>query len=117
MSNPPPLTITATVAAWMSKHENPMRILDAIERDDTLDAIHAIAFYGAADRKTFGDWIRVGEADVTVRLLPRDEQVRAAMAGLQAELDRTRAEWMTKQQEILERISKLQAITYDAEAA
>lgn len=111
------VTITATVAAWISKHENPTRIMDALERGDTLDAIHAIAFYGSPDREKFGDWIRVGEADVVVRLAPRDEQVRRAVEHLQQELNNARAEWLTKQQEILERISKLQAITYDAEAA
>jgi hypothetical protein len=49
---------------------------------------------------------------VTVRLLPRDEQTRMALAGLNAKLDQLRAAYLEKQQEILEEINKLQALDY-----
>jgi hypothetical protein len=61
-------------------------------------------------------WSLIGSAEVAVSFFPRDELVTQELKSLQAQLDHARAEWLTKQQEILERISKLQALTNEVEA-
>lgn len=110
-----PVTVTATVAAWISNISgDPARLVESIENGRTVDAIEQMAFYGTPDRVKFGDWLRVGEADVVVRLLPRDEQVSIAVSALKQQLDDARAEWLTTQQKILDRINRLRAITYEA---
>jgi hypothetical protein len=48
--------------------------------------------------------------------MPRDEQTAIAVERLQAKLAKERAESMQRQNAILAEISKLQAITYEAEA-
>jgi hypothetical protein len=51
-----------------------------------------------------------------LRLLPRDEQTKLAVQALQQKLDQLRAAYMAKQQEILDQISRMQAIEYVSEA-
>jgi hypothetical protein len=116
MSNP--ITITATVAVWVSVGYQQRDLMTAVEKGNSLAAINATTLWGPPTAKSFGEnYTRVGEADVTLRLLPHDDQVRMAVLALQQRLERERAEWLTKQQEILAEISKLQAISYDAESA
>jgi hypothetical protein len=112
-----PMTITATLAAWMGDYNSPARFMEHIERGEHAKAANMLMFYGATEMASFGEgYIRMGEADVTVRLLPRDEQTRLAVKSLQAKLDELRAAYLTKQQEILDQINKLQAIEYVSEA-
>lgn len=103
-----PVTISTTVAVWLSSGSNPARELTG----EAHSIVGNLAFYGMPDRSSFGDWIRVGEADVVVRLIPRDEQVRMAVEALNKKLNEARAEWLTRQQEILAEISKLQALEF-----
>lgn len=112
-----PVTITATMAVWLGSHYTPHHLMACMERGNSLAAANMLTFWGGADEESFGDYVRMGEADVTIRLIPRDEQIRMAVAALQRKLDETRAEYHKTQQEILAQISKLQAITYDAEAS
>lgn len=110
-----PITITATVAAWLTNseyHGRPQDLLAAIERGDAVGAVSMLSLYGPPSKQTFSDCLRVGEADVTVRLMPRDEQTRLAVAALNGQLEKLRAAYLTRQQEIMAQISKLQAIEY-----
>lgn len=112
-----PITVTATVAAWLASSYSPTELLDRIARGDAIGAVEKLAFYRPVDAEAFGDWVRVGDAQVTVTLLPRDEQVSRAVAMLKQQLEQARAEWLTKQQEIMTSISKLQALEYSPEVA
>lgn len=111
-----PITITATVAAWVSAGYNQNDLLRAIESGNSVAAINAAALWGSVEQKNFGDFIRIGEADVVLRLIPRDDQVRLAVGALQQKLEDERKDWLRKQQMILHEISKLQAISYEAPA-
>lgn len=106
------LTITATVAVWMSEYHTPAELMQYIERGDGAGAVSTLTLYGPPDKKSFCDYTRMGEAEVTLRLLPRDEQVRMAVQSLNEKLDKLRAAYLQKQQEILAEISKLQALDY-----
>lgn len=113
-----PITITATVAAWVTPGYQQRELMRAVEKRNGVTAVNAVALWGPPEATEFGsDYTRIGEAEVTLRLLPRDEQTRLAVTALQRKLEEERAAWLTRQQQILEEISKLQAITFDAEAA
>jgi hypothetical protein len=107
-----PITITATVAVWVSKGYGVGNLRDAVERKNEIEVVEQLAFYGKPQRKEFADWVRAGEADVTVRLIPRDEQVKLAVQALQAQLAEERVKWHERQEAILAEISKLSALEY-----
>jgi hypothetical protein len=116
--NAQPITITATVACWVSRDAYSLRNLrESMEKGDSITTVETLAFYGKPDRETFGEWVRAGEADVTVRLLPKDEQTRMAVQMLQNQLAEERVKWHQRQEAILAEINKLQALEYVAEAA
>lgn len=107
-----PITITATVACWVSKGYSQRELMQAVEHGDNLEAINALSIYGAPDRKEFGEYIRVGDADITVRLIPKDEQTKLMVQALQRQLAEERVKWHERQQAILAEISKLSALEY-----
>lgn len=112
--NAQPVTLTATVACWVSKDNYSIRRLrESVERSDSIETVEALAFYGTPNLAEFGDWVRAGEADITVRLMPKDEQTRLAVQALQAQLDEERGKWFQRQEAILAEIKKLQALTYE----
>ncbi len=105
------ITITATRAVWLNEWHSPHELLQLLERGQHDRAVDILAFYGDASLENFGKgYTRVGEADVTVRLIPRDEQTKLAVQSLQKKLDELRAQYLQAQHEILERITKLQAL-------
>lgn len=112
-----PITITATVAAWAMKGHSHNELLRSMENGNSISAISALQFYGPTNKETFSDCIRVGEADITVRLFPKDEQTRLAVQALQAQLSEERVKWHQRQEAILAEISKLTALTFDEATA
>ncbi len=112
-----PITITATVAAWVSKDAYMQRTFrNAVEAGDQQAIVGSIHFYGTPDKKSFCDNIRIGEADITVRLLPKDEQTRVMVQALQTQLTEERVKWHQRQEAILAEISKLSALTMTVDA-
>lgn len=118
--NNEPITVTATVSVWLGNSEysrtRPQDLVAALEKGDTHAVVNAVYFYGPADKEKFADNIKVGEADITIRLISRDEQTRMALEGLNEQLQKLRAAYHERQQEILTQISKLQAITFEVPA-
>jgi hypothetical protein len=112
-----PITITATRAVWINQYHTPAELLSYLERGEHGRIVDIVSVYGSPDMDKFGDtYTRIGEADVTLRLLPRDEQTKLAVQALQQKLDQLRAAYMAKQQEIMDQISRMQAIEYVSEA-
>jgi hypothetical protein len=111
-----PITITATLPAWVTSSRRVSAMLDAVKDGKHQAAAEDMYFTASEMDKGDSPWTRVGEADVTVRLFSRDELVTSQLRTLQNELDHARAEWLTKQQALLEQISKLQALTNEVEA-
>jgi hypothetical protein len=92
------------------------RLMDALTEGDSQEAAETM-FYSNADMGTGeAPWTQVGEADITIRVYSKDQLVQNELRSLQAELDHARAEWLTKQQALMERISKLQALTNEVQA-
>lgn len=105
------ITVTATVAAWLPSHYQPADLIAALEAGDGSRVTNMLHLYGNTDMASFANCLRVGEADVTLRLLPRDEQTRLAVQALKAKLEKLRAAYLTAQQEIYEQLTNLQALT------
>ena len=61
------------------------------------------------------DWVEVGEAEVTVTLKPREQLQEKELEGLKQQLKQVRADNVMRENLILDRISKLQAISYNGE--
>lgn len=103
------MKVTYQAKAYMSKY-------------DTLDGIAAgrcVPMLTTRDGSYFeseGSPL-IGTAEVTVTLHSADEVVQNQISALQAQLQKQRAEAYRAEQAILERISKLQAITYEPAAA
>lgn len=113
---PQPITITATVAAWLPTSRMPHELLDAVRNGKHEQAVSMVWFYGGANQKGFSGNARIGTATVTLEMAPEDEQIAQSVQMLQTKLEEERAKWLTTQQAILEQINKLQAITFDAPA-
>jgi hypothetical protein len=110
-----PITIAATVPAWLPDHERVDSVMRAIKDGRHGDAISRLHLSTCDMGKGRNPWTRIGEAQVSLTLAPKDDIVAAQLKTLQMELDHARAEWLTKQQEIMERISKLQALPYEVQ--
>jgi hypothetical protein len=117
--NSQPITVTTTVAVWLANTEysgRPQDLVDALAKGDAIRVVNLLQFYGEAGKEKFCDYIKVGEADITLRLISRDEQTRMALEALNAQLQKLRAAYMERQQEILTQISNLQALPCEVSA-
>ena len=110
-----PITITAEVPAYLNPYRMPHELMAALENGEAESAVAMLSYWSHANPPK--DYTRVGDATITLRLMPQDEQVRMAVEALQRKLDEERAEWLKRQQAILAQISKLQALSYEPEAA
>lgn len=110
-----PIAFSATVACWIGKHSY-RDLLDVMQGTNATSVINKLALYGSPEMTSFSDYIRVGEADVTVRLFPKDEHSRRMVKALQEQLNEERIKWHERQEAILAEISKWSAIEYVAEA-
>jgi alkylated DNA nucleotide flippase Atl1 len=105
-----PIKITATVGAYVTEYRDAATMVEALEKGRGEYVVgNFLAYAGHDMSKT---WTRVGTAEITVTLASRDEQVQAAVKALNGQLESARAEFMEKQAQIMERISKLQALEY-----
>lgn len=111
-----PIVIRATLPAWLSSSYSMESVMRYIGAGHQARAAATIHYYDGDMSKGATPWTLVGEADITVRLFSQDKLVASQMQTLQQELNAARAEWLTKQNEILERISKLQALTNEVAA-
>jgi hypothetical protein len=111
-----PITITATLPAWLPNFQPLDRMLSHLKAGNS-NAVADMLTYTDNDMGTGRDpYALVGEATITVRLMPHDALTAARINSLQRELEAGRAEWMERQQQIMERISKLQALTNEVSA-
>lgn len=110
------IKLTATLSAWVGSEYSFRDFMRALERGDQLEALNCVHFYGAEDQEKFSDSTKVGTAEITMTVVSRDELTTNAVKALKATLEQERAKWLQKQAEILEQISKFQALTFEAPA-
>lgn len=110
-------TTTATLRVWTTSIWRDIdSIGDLIAHGETTEALSAMTYINQDMSDTDG-WTEVGTAEVTVTFYPRDTVVAKKLDGLKVQLEKVRAENHMRENAILDRISKLQALTYTGEAA
>jgi hypothetical protein len=115
MSNP--TQFTGTVKAWTtSRWRGIDSVLHSVQSGE-LDEAASSMTYVNHDMSTTEDWVEVGVATITVTLYPREELVAKELEGLNNQLANVRAENQQRENAILDRISKLQALDYVGEGA
>jgi hypothetical protein len=103
--------IIGTTGVWLTGYKNYDDLRHLIDKGDSDGAIQYVA-YSSNDMKDAG-WTPIGMATVHLELDHPADVARAQLDVLQAELQNHRAESQMRENQILERISKLQALTYE----
>ena len=106
---------TGSSKVWISSTWKTFEELNAIISQGENDEAWDYLSMSNCDMSNSG-WVEVGTATVTVTLHDTDAVVGKQVAALKQELQNVRAAAQMQENAILDRISKLQAITYTAEA-
>lgn len=107
-----PIKITGTVAVWLPSFNSPADLQVALQRVDIRRVIDMTTLYGDIGKDAFGDYARIGDAEVTITFLSRDEQVAAASAVIRRELELAAIAYAEKRDELMTKLSNLQALEY-----
>ena len=108
------IRFTGSTKAWTtSTWEGIDSVLHAV-KDNKLDQAANILSYSILDMSSAEGWAEVGTATITVELYSHEKLVAKELEGLNDQLQQIRAANQQRENVILDRISKLQAITYDA---
>lgn len=109
-----PVKITGNAKVWTtSKWSGIDEINRLISEGKNDEAISAMTYIDH-DMSGVEEWTEVGVAEITVTFHPRDIVVAKELDGLNAQLEKVRAENHIRENAILDRISKLQALEYTA---
>jgi hypothetical protein len=107
-----PVKITGTARVWTTcKWRDIDYINNQISEGKNDEAISEMS-YTNHDMSSSEDWVEVGTAEITVTFFPSDTVVAKELDGLNAQLQKVRAENQQRENAILDRISKLQALDY-----
>lgn len=109
-----PIKFTGTTKVWTT---SPWRNIDYIlhtVKEGRFDEAASGLTYLNHDMSDTDGWAEVGVATITVTFHPRDELVAKELEGLNAQLQAVRAENQQRENAILDRISKLQALEFTA---
>jgi hypothetical protein len=110
-----PNKFTGTAKVWTtSKWRDLDYVLDTLKSGEFDKAASELTYINH-DMSDAEDWTEVGIAEITVTLHPRDIVVEKELAGLKQQLEKVRADNHMRENAILDRISKLQAIEYVGE--
>ena len=88
-------------------------VIHTVNEGDDVSAVSMLT-YNDTDMSDTG-WVEVGEAEITVTLKPRDQFQEKELEKLKQQLKQVRADNVMRENLILDRISKLQAISYNGE--
>lgn len=108
-----PKQFTGTAKAWTTSNwRNMDTLLQAVAKGEFEEAVGEILSYTNHDMSSSEEWAEVGVATITVTLFPREQVVEKELSGLKQQLEKVRADNHMRENAILDRISKLQAIEY-----
>ncbi|MGL5117575.1 MAG: hypothetical protein ACRC7C_19860 [Beijerinckiaceae bacterium] len=107
------MQITATIGAWINLEYSAMdRMTDAIKTGDHEQAVNE-PMYSLGG---LTGYTQVGTAEITLTLFPQNDIQGKQLEALNEQLQVLRAENQRKENYLLDKISKLSALTYEAEA-
>lgn len=108
-------TFTGTAKVWTtSKWRGIEYVLHSVAEGRLDEAVSEMTYINHNMSST-ENWTEVGTAEITVTLHPREIVVEKEVEGLKQQLEKVRADNHMRENAILDRISKLQAITYTGE--
>jgi len=97
-----------TASVWVSKYSEH----DAISLQNVID-IRDITIAHAGANLAAGGYTHVGHADIIVTIAPPDRIIGCKVASLRAELEKDRADSQMRQIGLLDKINKMEALSYD----
>lgn len=109
--------VTGTVRAWTTSKWQGLDEVQHLIAEGKHDAAAAAMCYVDHDMSDSDGWAEVGTAEITVTFFPQHEVVSKELEGLNQQLQKVRADNMMRENAILDRISKLTAITFDGEVS
>lgn len=107
------MKIKGTIDAWIASDGHMQDFMDGMRDNNQKVAVDALV-YACADMSD--SWVKAGVATITVELLPVDQLQHQQLAALRAQLEHERAQSMIRQNAIMDRISKLQALEFNGSA-
>jgi hypothetical protein len=108
-----PIQFTGTTKAWTTSHWQGIDTILHMVKEGKLNEAAAAMMYINQDMSDSEGWAEVGVATITVELYPREELVSKELDGLKVQLEKVRADNQQRENAILDRISKLLAVTYE----
>ena len=109
-----PITFTGTTKVWTtSPWRNIDHVLETVKQGHLNEATDELSFTNN-DMSNVEDWVEVGVATITITFHPREKLVAKELEGLNTQLQKVRAENQQRENAILDRISKLQALEWTA---
>lgn len=109
-----PIQFTGTTKVWTTSQWRNVEHILHIVKEGSFDEAASKMTYINHDMSRIEGWAEVGVATITVTFHPRDEIVAKELEGLNTQLQKVRAENHMRENAILDRISKLQALEYTA---
>lgn len=100
--------------AWTTSTWRGIDEIDRLIAEGYKDEAISAMSYSNNDMSGSADWTEVGIAEITVTFYARDTLVAKELEGLNTQLQKVRAENHWRENAILDRISKLQALEYKA---
>jgi hypothetical protein len=104
-------TVTVTVPVWCGSTYYGPADLQTMEPKKLVDTVSFFSFTPSSS------YVRVGDADVTIRLFANEQMTANAVEMLRQQKDKVRAEAEAAITRIDTQINNLLAITYEPEAA
>jgi hypothetical protein len=116
--NKEPIVVRGSASVWLAEWQTKNSSAGAMLRDIATGKLHVSEpLLFPPNYKPFtSEYIKIGTAEIVLSLVAPDEVVADEIRALQASLEAMRVEHHRAQQALLNRISKLQAITFDPEA-
>ena len=109
-----PVKITGTAKVWTTSNWRGIdEINHMIAEGENDEAISGMTYINNDMSGTEG-WTEVGIAEITVTFYPREDVAAKELVGLNTQLQKVRAENHMRENAILDRISKLQALEFTA---
>jgi len=105
-----PIKVTGAIGAWCTSDYDMGTLMRALEDGNQQKAVNTI-YYSCQDMASEG-WVKVGIATIEVEIAPIEELQSQQLATLVAQLEKERADSMVRQNELTDKISKLQALSY-----
>lgn len=104
-------TITATVPAWIT-NSGDVEMLKGTPEEAVCEA-----YYFARSDMTSAGWTRIGTATITLEIVSTDSLVQNQVAALEKQMQAVMVDAQQKVNYFKDRISKLQALTFEAPEA